>query len=97
MRNCALVRTALSVVKTRLINEIPDLYYYSKRGEKEASACLNRERARAETRGQALEFDVIAYSMGNEAVIRFAELIAGGGSSIHRVVSVDPVGRGLKW
>ena len=113
IRNCLLVKTALTHLKNEIARGASDLHYYSKRGEKEAAACaLKDEYALKAARfqhgqiqslfprassPQISSIQVLAYSMGSEAAMRFARLLIPTQLKVDRIQSMDPVGRVVNW
>ncbi len=93
IRNCLLVKTVLTQMRSKIVDTKADLFYYSKRGEKEAASCAQT----LSKSNSELRLKVIAYSMGSEAAMRFARLLAQSKQPIEEVQSMDPVGRNVNW
>ena len=65
IRNCLLIKTALTHLKTQIASSASDLHYYSKRGEKEAAQCAQKNAKRisadAGADGHVSKLNVLAF------------------------------------
>ena len=94
IKNCLLIKHVLERhqrLDSDSLSKIQgSLHYYSKSGDSEAVACAKQTPVTA-------SIQVIAYSMGSEAALEFAKGLQTESRGIQNLLSMDPVGRKMKW
>jgi hypothetical protein len=97
--NCNLIRSVESEVESLGSERLSrvQFHYYAKGENRAAIACARHLSDEARDLGVSIGFRGIGYSMGGYTVLEFSKGLRNGNVPIEKILTIDPVGRHLKW